>query len=70
LDTGKFEFKPFKGGTPDDIIVWIDLLNEAYKYSKLPEKPDETFYRAWLYSIRLYELKCSNVKRYKFNPMS
>lgn len=70
LDTGNFEFKPFKEGVPDDIEAWVGLLNEAYRYSQLPEKPDETFYRAWLYNLRLYELKCSNVRRYKFNPMS
>ena len=64
LDTGKFEFKPFRGGVPDDIEVWIGWLNEAYKYSLLPEMPDETFCRDWLYNLRLYELKCSNVKRY------
>lgn len=65
LDTGKFEFKPFKEGVPDDIEAWIEMLDTAYKYSLLPEKPDETFYRDWLYNIRLYELKCSNVRRYK-----
>ena len=64
LDTGKFKFEPFKGGVPDDIEEWVGLLNKTYKYSQLPEKPDETFYRAWLYNLRLYELKRSNVKRY------
>lgn len=55
LDTGKFEFKSFSGGVPDDIEVWVGWLNEAYRYSLLPEKPDEEVYRNWLYEVRLYE---------------
>lgn len=67
LDTGKFKFEQFKYGTPEKIIEWMDWLNEAYKYSQLPEKPDETFYRAWLYNLRLYDLRFSNVRMYNVN---
>ena len=56
----KFAFKPFSGGVPDDIEAWIYQLDEAYKYSQLPEKPDEEVYRDWLYKIRLYEWELGN----------
>lgn len=55
LNTGKFEFKPFSGGVDYEIEEWIEILDDAYKSSTLPEKPNESAYRAWLYKIRLYE---------------
>jgi len=62
LDTGKLEFKPFKEGVHDDIEAWIYQLDEAYKYSLLPEKPDEKTYRDWLYEIRRYEWELEKEK--------
>lgn len=48
----KFEFKSVSNGTPDDILAWIDMLNDAYKYSQLPEKSNEEPFRQFLLEIR------------------
>lgn len=55
LNTGKFEFKPFSGGVDYEIEEWIEILDEAHHKSTLPDKPNESAYRDWLYKIRLYE---------------
>lgn len=55
LLTGNFEFTPFTGGTPEAVVEWLGLLDDAYKNSPLPEVPDEGPFRDWLYQVRRYE---------------
>ena len=58
LYTGKFEFAPKTGkGGAEVITRWINGLDEAYKSSTLPEKPNEEPYREWLYDIRVMNLR-------------
>ena len=39
-----------------EIQYWINRLDEEYKLSELPEKPDPTEFRNFLYKLRLDEL--------------
>lgn len=42
-----------------EIQYWMNRLDEAYKLSELPEKPDPTEFRNFLYKIRIDELNGS-----------
>ena len=57
LETGEFKFKPIVNGTIKDIDVAFQDIEEAYTNSKLPEIPNETTYRDWLYKVRSNILK-------------
>lgn len=52
LKTGRYEFKPFYGGTPELIKQKINELVFAYNESKLPEEFDEEWLRYYLYRVR------------------
>jgi len=55
LLTGDFGFTPFTCGTPENVVELLGLLDDAYWFSSLPEKPEEEFFRDWLYQVRKYE---------------
>ncbi len=55
LNTGKFEFKPFSGGVDYEIEEWIEILDDAYSKSTLPDKPDEEPFRQCLFDVRIAE---------------
>jgi len=58
LYTGKFEFAPKTGEDgAETIIRWLGGLEQAYKSSTLPEKPNEKPFREWLYNIRMVDLE-------------
>ncbi len=52
LREGRYEFKPYSGGTPEEIRKKIEELDIAYKESELPEKFPEEKLRNALYEIR------------------
>lgn len=58
----EFEFFPFMGATPDDILRRIGDLEKEHDASKLPEKPNDAEYREWLLSLRLAELSRHNTR--------
>lgn len=47
-------FAPVSGSTPDQVKAAIEALDQAYKESRLPDKPKEEELRDWLYRVRLY----------------
>lgn len=47
-------FAPVSGSTPERIKEVIGILDQAYKESRLPDKPKEEELRDWLYRVRLY----------------
>lgn len=57
LNTGKYEFRPFYGGTPEMILQKSDELIFAYNNSKLPITFDERWLRNYLYNVRIDYLK-------------
>ena len=57
LNTGKYEFKPFYGGTPELVVQKIAEFDDVYKESELPEKMDEGKLRDLLLKIRIELLK-------------
>jgi len=53
LRTGKYEFKPFYGGTPKMVEQMISELDRAYKESKLEDSIPEDILREYLYRVRM-----------------
>ena len=53
FETGRFEMRPISEGTWDDVPSLIESLDEAHAASNLPERPDETPFRDWLFGIRM-----------------
>lgn len=54
LRTGKYEFKPYYGGTPNKVLEMIKALDKAYKESTLVEAIPEDILRDLLYKVRKY----------------
>jgi predicted nucleotidyltransferase len=50
-------FHKIKDQTEEDIQYWMKALDEAYEDSKLPELPDPTKFRDYLYKLRIQELE-------------
>lgn len=58
LQTGNFEFLPKTGkGGAKVITDLIYAIDEAYRVSTLPEKPNAEPFRDWLYDIRIRDLE-------------
>lgn len=53
LKTGKYEFKPVKGATPELILEKLQELDAAYRNSTLEEKIPEQLLRNYLLRLRL-----------------
>ena len=56
LRYGRVEFIPFFGADPEDAKAMIASLDQAYKESELPGRPNEAEFRNWLYRLRIAQL--------------
>lgn len=56
LQKGKVEFKPYSGGSPDEILEKLSELQFSYNISPLPDRPEEGHFRDLLVDYRLCQL--------------
>jgi len=59
LKEGKINYYQITDQETSEIQYWMNRLDEAYKLSELPEKPDPTEFRSFLYRLRMDELNNS-----------
>ena len=57
LSNKELNYKKVKDGNVKEVKEKIDMLDEAFEESTLPEKVDEEPFRDYLYRIRLEDLK-------------
>jgi len=53
LQKGKLEFKPYTGGSPDEILEKLSELQFLHSISPLPDRPEEGHFRDYLVDYRL-----------------
>ena len=57
LQKGKVEFKPYTGGTSDEILERLSELQWSHEISPLSETPNEWLFREWLKGYRITQIK-------------
>lgn len=57
LSEGVLKFEPVWNMNKEDVLYYIDCLDDTFEKSKLPEKPDENMFKNFLLDLRLKELR-------------